>query len=517
MTFSRRDFLMIMGVSATVAARPLAVLAKPPAGITFKGIAPGFTDQLVTAPGLDWRLLLSAGDAMGNGLRFGDGNDYLQFFPLSGPNHGVLWVNHEYYNPLFFTSPERTPANIKQEMDLVGGSLVEIRKGKGGWALVQDSPYNRRLHGHSMIPFAGGRTIRGQTEAIGTFAGCAGGRTPWNTVLSCEENYDMYYGERDRQTGERKPSTWYGWEKVNDCPPEHYGWVVEIDPMTGAAKKHVSLGRFAHECATVRLAKDQRPVVYMGDDANDQYIYKFIASRPGQLEEGTLYVADTDKGRWIPMVHSDKRLKDAFKDQVEIWTYCRDAAKLLGATKQDRPEDIEIDPFNGDVVIALTNNKPAGRPMGRILKLMEAGNDPLALSFTTKTFLEGGEQGGFACPDNLAFDGRGNLWFTTDMSGDSMHKGVLQNFGNNGLFVVMRTGPQAGIPVQVASAPTDAEFTGPLFSPDGKTLFLSVQHPGEQSKDKTNLTSRWPSGKGLPRASVVTLQGPLLEKITLGA
>jgi secreted PhoX family phosphatase len=147
---------------------------------------------------------------------------------------------------------------------------------------------------------------------------------------------------------------------------------------------------------------------------------------------------------------------------------------------------------------------------------MEAGNDPRALTFKTETFLTGGEAGGFACPDNMAFDPAGNLWFTTDMSASDMHKGAIQNFGNNGLFVVMRTGPLAGQPVQMASAPIDAEFTGPLFSPDGKTLFLSVQHPGEQSRDRANPTSRWPDGKGEPRACVVTIQGPTLERITQG-
>jgi secreted PhoX family phosphatase len=291
--------------------------------------------------------------------------------------------------------------------------------------------------------------------------------------------------------------------------------VVEINPKTGEAKKLISIGRFAHEAATVRQGKDGRCVVYSGDDSNDQFIYKFISSQKNSLERGTLHVADTKNGKWIPLVHSDPRLGKVFKDQTEILINCREAGALVGATPQDRPEDIEIDPITGDVLIACTNNKPQGRPHGKILKIREKNNDPFSLTFTSETFLEGGEKGGFASPDNLAFDPKGNLWFTTDMSGSDMHKGALQNFGNNGLFVVMREGALKGIPIQMASAPTDSEFTGPLFSPDGKTLFLSVQHPGELSKSKEDLTSHWPSG-GIPRSGVVTLQGPLLEKITLG-
>lgn len=520
MSFSRRDFLKIMGVSGVLAS-PLSALALSPQKLlnkstaTFKGIAPQYSDALVVSSGMESKVLIKGGDPLGNGLTFGDCNDYLQFFPLDNDQHGILWVNHEYVNPLFFSGQERTLKNIQQEMDAVGGSLLEIKQTTQGWQFIPSSPYNRRLTAKTVIPFAWDQPIAGKNEAIGTFANCAGGKTPWGTVLTCEENYDMFYGEWDRKNQRRTASTWYGWEKFIDYDPRHYGWVVEVEPKTGIAKKLVALGRFAHEAATVRVAKDGRCVVYSGDDTNDEFIYKFIADKAGSLERGTLHVADTKKGQWIPLAHSDARLKKVFADQTEILVNCREAGRLVGATHQDRPEDIEVDPFTGDVLIALTNNKPAGRPFGKILKIKERGNNPLSLTFTTEVFLEGGEKGGFACPDNLAFDPKGNLWFTTDMGGSEMHRGTLQNFGNNGLFVVMREGSQKGIPVQMASAPLEAEFTGPLFSPDGKTLFLSVQHPGEQSKTKDNPTSQWPSG-GIPRSAVVTLTGPLLEKITLG-
>lgn len=520
MSFSRRDFLKIMGASGLLA-HPLvsgAFHRQRPANMhaaTFKGISPDFQDRLKVCDGMEWHHFLKSGDALGKDLSFGDNNDHLQFFPLSSDTHGILWVNHEYYNPLFFAASPRTRESLNQEMDLVGGSLVEIKKENGKWQKVAGSAYNRRLTARTVIPFAWDQPIVGKREAIGTFANCAGGKTPWGSVLTCEENYDMFYGERDRATGTQTPSTYYGWEKFVDYPPEHYGWVVEVNPKTGEAKKLVSLGRFAHEAATVRVAGDGRCVVYSGDDTVDQFIYKFIAAEKGSLERGTLYVANTEKGQWIPLVHSDSRLKKVFKDQTEIQINCREAGKLVGATPQDRPEDIEVDPFNGDVLVACTNNTKAGRPHGKILKIKERGNDPLSLSFKTEVFLAGGEESGFSCPDNMAFDKRGNLWFTVDIAGDAMSKPFYQNFGNNGIFVVMREGAQKGIPVQVASAPMDAEFTGPLFSPDYKTLFVCVQHPGELSKDKNRPTSHWPEG-GTPRSAVVAIQGPLLERITLG-
>jgi hypothetical protein len=518
MGFTRRQFLSLLGVSAGASALPLAVLAKSPflassdvvAGLT--GIAPNFSDNLITAPGLAWKLLLKEGDELARGLRFGTNNDYLQYFPLEGSKRGILWVNHEYLTPLLSSKEERTLEVVTAEMDMVGGSLVEVHKTPQGWEPVIGSRFNRRITAKTIIPFSGGHKILGQEKAIGTLANCAGGITPWGTVLTCEENYDGFYGERDRKTGKLIPSEWLQWERFFKHPPEHYGWVVEVNPKTGAAKKHVALGRFAHECATVRVGAGKRPAVYSGDDHNDEHLYKFIADRPQDLSRGTLYVADLAAGRWIPLVHSDSRLKRVFKDQTEILIHCREAAKLVGATPLDRPEDIEVDPYTGDVLVACTNNKKANRPFGKILRIKETKNDPHALTFTHDVFIAGGEAGGLACPDNLAFDQKGNLWITTDMSGSDMHKGVMQNFGNNGLFVVMRHGPQAGIPVQVASAPIDAEFTGPVFSPDGKTLFLSVQHPGELTTELSNPTSRWPRGK--PLSSVVTIEGPLLNRIT---
>ena len=192
----------------------------------------------------------------------------------------------------------------------------------------------------------------------------------------------------------------------------------------------------------------------------------------------------------------------------------REASKLVGGTRLDRPEDIEIDPHTGAVLISLSNNKPKGNLHGSILKLEEAQGQYDSLTFKPSNFLAGGEATGFSCPDNMAFDTAGNLWFTSDMSGSSMKKPAYAAFKNNGLYVIPRRGPQSGQVLQVASAPNDAEFTGPCFSPDGKTLFLSVQHPGETSPSVKELTSRWPGGGNtIPRPAVVTISGSGLENL----
>ena len=202
--------------------------------------------------------------------------------------------------------------------------------------------------------------IKGADTAIGTHSNCSGGITPWNTFITCEENYQDVFGETiyDQNNIPTKVPSAYGWERFYDYPPEHYGWVVEIDPKTGEAQKHVALGRFSHECCTLFELEDKRVVAYSGDDKNSEHLYKFISSEPGSLKEGTLYVADTVNGKWLPLDWEKQAiLKSRFKDQTEVLNRVREAAKLLGATELNRPEDIEIDPVSGDVFISLTNNK----------------------------------------------------------------------------------------------------------------------------------------------------------------
>ena len=522
--WSRREFLRFMGRTAGATAVALPVLSCSDRGSAsgIAGIAPGTEDEVVLAGGLEYELLVSWGAPInGRGDRFGFNNDYTAFFPIDGnPLDGLLWVNHEEVLSGYFSSPRdpagKTRQDVDREMLEVGGSIIRIRMSDRHWRLVPDDRYNRRIDATTPIPVSSAEPVAGAREAIGTLGNCAGGVTPWRTVLTCEENFHFFYGDVRFENGRRihEKGTLIGWDRYLDHPPEHYGWVVEIDPFTGAANKLTALGRFAHEGATVTLARDGRPVVYMGDDKTDEHIYKFIGDEPGSLAQGTLYAADTDRGRWLPLsLDKDIRLREAFSTQTELLIRTREAAKLAGGTPQDRPEDIEIDPHSGAVLIALT--KHSLRPYGSILRLAEKDNDPAAEEFVADTFLAGGTENGFACPDNLAFDPRGNLWLCTDIASYELYGPPYVSFKNNGLFHIPMSGPRAGMPVQVASAPPGAEFTGPTFSPDGRTLFLSVQHPGENSDSADALSSHWPDGgAALPRPGVICISGPLLDELT---
>lgn len=494
--------------------------------LALRSILPSDQDDLLLANGMDYHTVIRWKDKISDEDTFGFNCDFTCFIPINenNPHDGLLWVNHEYINPLFVSDydgkQERTQEQVDKEMYNVGGSIVRVRQENGKWQIVPNDPHNRRITGHTPIPFNWDTPIESKTEGIGTLGNCSGGITPWNTFVTCEENYDGFYGETEydeNNVASKRPSDYYGWENFYDNPPEHYGWVVEIDPKTGSAQKHIALGRMAHECCTLYHLKDQRVVAYTGDDKNNEHLYKFVSSKPNSLKEGTLYVADTENGKWLALDwESQLVLKNKFKDQTEVLIRAREASKLLGATELNRPEDIEIDPITGHILVSLTNNKSKGDYHGSILKIEEDNGAFDSLTFKASTYKAGGEENGFSCPDNLAFDLSGNLWMTSDMSGGSMNKpdGPYMSFKNNSLFVIPRYGKDAGKVIRVASAPTDAELTGPWFSPDGKTLFLSVQHPGEQTRDINNPTSLWPfDDDNIPKPTVVAITGDLIEKM----
>jgi uncharacterized protein len=212
----------------------------------------------------------------------------------------------------------------------------------------------------------------------------------------------------------------------------------------------------------------------------------------------------------------DKFRDNGYKSQAEVLVRTIDASTLEDpeteapiGTPMDRCEDIEVHPETGQVYAALTNNENHGNFYGQILRITENDDDPEAKEFTYEVFAAGGPQTGFASPDNLLFDNGGNLWVITDISSSSLGSGIYSVFKNNGAFVVpsgLDGGTSGEDVLQFASGPVQAELTGPAFTPDGKTLFLAVQHPGEESESLDNPTSTWPGGDE-PKSPVVAITG----------
>jgi len=507
------------------AANELFGFNKKVSGLNFKPIAPTSKDDVVLPQGYKYDVVAAYGDVINaKGDTFGFNNDFTLYFPINNSNtRGLLWVNHEYSSDLFVhgargADGKYTPSQIEKMLYNQGGSIIEVyRDGKEGtWKMDTSSKYARRITG--LTPFSltgparGSKTVNSATDVQGTFANCSGGMTLWNTVLSAEENFE--YTAKDAG--------------LNDT---HYGWIIEVDPFDPNFKvrKHTALGRFNHENAAMGLTNDGRVVVYMGDDKKDACVYKFIsknkyvASRgkanSDLLEEGTLYVANMGKGTWVPLTvetvrkaATDKKNNAAlekFQTQADVVVFCHEAALLVGGTPTDRPEDVEISPFDKTVFIAHTNNDSHGNFHGHITRFIEAKSDLGSLTFDFEIFAAGGKQSGFSAPDNLTFDSYGNLWTVTDMSSSKLNQGIYTHFANNGMFVIPTMGKDAGEAYQFASAPIEAELTGPSFTPDETTLFLAVQHPGEESENLNNLTSKWPHRKGdtMPRPGVVAITG----------
>ena len=401
-----------------------------------------------------------------------------------------------------------------------------------------------------------------------------------------------------------------------------FGWVVELDPYdpTSTPKKHTALGRFKHEGANIQIAEDGRVVAYSGDDERFDYIYKFVSKKRYQkghgraqrrhnmtlLEEGDLYVArftgdspasEIDGsgtlpsdgefdgvGHWIPLI-KDGTSQIPGKEVAWVLTFTRLAADRLGKqldpagdpvldaagaeivvdankvpTKMDRPEDIQVNPVNGRVYAALTNNsrrtglegrpgadeanpltrswafEPAdaeagteasygeqpGNRNGHVIEWEETGS-AAGETFSWRIFIVCGDPerpetyfagydkeqvSALSCPDNLEFDPAGNLWISTDgtvLSSRNQEAGTVGGT-NDGLFAVPTGGPERGHLKAFLTVPIGAECSGPMIPGDGRSVFVSVQHPGETTgSTRESPSSTWPDRlpqRPFPRPSV---------------
>lgn len=484
--------------------------------------------------------------------------------------------------------PTRQQVEVGWAAHGLGVVVVEEDRRTGALTAVPRHHLNRRATATSEFrltgPAAGSPLLRTSADptgrtVLGTLNNCSGGTTPWGSTLHGEENFNQYFAGGTRATDKRyglgTGATERKWERfdqrfdVAQEPNEshRFGYVVELDPYDphSTPRKHTALGRFKHEGATVRLTDDGRPVVYTGDDERFDYFYKFVGSkrmRKGTsravrehnlslLDEGTLYVArltgdspavEIDGsgklpadgefdggGEWIPLATATARGAVSHVDGMsadEVFVFTRLAGDKVGATKMDRPEDIEPSPVTGKVYVALTNNTNRGvganapadeanprnaNKHGHILELTEHRGRAEATRFGWTLFLVAGDPddpatyfAGFpkdsvspvSCPDNVAFDPHGNLWISTDGNQLGSH---------DGLFGVATRGERRGELKQFLTVPTGAETCGPLVQ--DRRVLVAVQHPGEVSGATVEKpASSWPDGPGrIVRPAVVAV------------
>ncbi len=443
---------------------------------------------------------------------------------------GVLVMNHEnitqnYLHVAGATAPGgiRPEAEARKEIEAHGVSVIEAVRTGSTWAYVQASSLNRRITPFTPMSFSG--PVRGNAALVtrfstdgtagrGTINNCANGTMPWNTYLTAEENWAGYfrrnagdaavriaagrakdnialarYAITEGRTGN------YGWSTVvpavgtetgfarwnitaaaggtaaTDFRNEanQFGWIVEIDPYNPAAtpRKRTALGRMNHEgCEAGRMIPGVRPAFYMGDDAQNEYIYKFVSATPWvaadanaadrlaigdkYLDSGTLYVARFDAngtGTWLPLVFGQNGLTSAnatypFADQADLLINVRLAADFLGATRMDRPEWTAVNPASGEMYCTLTNNGSRtsanadaanpraysdprttggatnGNANGHIVRLREAGDSSEATTFSWDIYAFGAGSDLDATNVNLSgldatndFSSPDGLWF----------------------------------------------------------------------------------------------------------
>lgn len=590
-----------------------------PSTLTFTEIEHGLDQTIHVAPNYRADVVLRWGDpiiaaappfeianqsAAAQEMQFGYNNDFLAFLPLprgsQSSDHGLLCVNHEYtiaylmfpgLKDKFDAAAKLTREQVAIELAAHGHSAVEIRRTDGQWKPVANSPLNRRLTMTTEMrisgPAAGDERLQtsadpGGALVLGTLNNCAGGVTPWGTVLTAEENFDTSFGgklddfaklgpaqariaAREKLSQLRlgmKGETDYAWSRFEDrfrldkepLEPNRFGWIVEYDPYDPASVpvKRTALGRCKHEGCTITLAPDRRVVAYVGDDSRGEYLYRFVSNRPCDprnpaanrdlLDDGTLFVARlTDDGRlqWLPLIHGADPLtaQRGFRSQADVLIDARLAGDAVRATPLDRPEDIEVHASSGRVLVMLTNNSlrtlaGAANPRaknihGHILELqppaVDGGFDHAAEFFTWDLFLLAGDpqnpqdgaryhsgvsaNGWLSCPDNCAIDPSGRLWIATDGAPYTAKMA-------DGVYATDVIGPGRALTKMFFRAPTGAELTGICFTPDGSTLFVSVQHPGDEEDPKLMTRStfdapstRWPDFDPAlpPRPSVVAI------------
>lgn len=581
-------------------------------------------------------------------------------------DRGLLAMNHEattdeklsshflHSNGGTTTLP-RPASEVDKETAIHGVSVVEVKQTGGKWATVQNSAMNFRLT--SLTPMEISGPARGNalmvtkysptgTHTRGTINNCGTGKSPWGSFLTGEENWAGYFtrsASDDAARGDKSVTSLkrygrnqgaasrHGWETggaddkyvrwnnsktgTSSTGSDDYrnemnaqGYIVEIDPYNKArmAKKRTALGRYAHESAAFGLPVVGKPLaVYMGDDARNEYIYKYVsaanwdaadansadvvATGDKYLDSGKLYVAKFNadgSGQWLELGIGNPAVAGytgyAFADQADVCVNSRLAADAVGATKMDRPEWCSVNPANGEIYYSLTNNsnrrvdptgssqltpdsanpraytdmkgstKQEGNPNGHIIRMKEGSAGAGATTFTWDLYALGAQSDAdgskvnlsnltadqdFSSPDGLVFSpATGIMWIQTDdgaytdVTNCMMLAALPGQVGDGGkktLNYTKANGSTLAVDTFVGKTPTPStlkrflvgpkacEITGLCETPDGKAVFINIQHPGETTAladiaDPAKYTSQWPSSVGYgagkrPRSATIVI------------
>lgn len=592
---SRRGFLKAGGaVGATTflsgVSMGVAAASQSTTLMGFENIAISTEDSVTLPSGYSYDMLVQWGDPLFKNTKkfsqtnkakdqlsqFGDNTDGMSLFhlPKKGggidENRAMMAVNSEYINKKFMHSHKGenlTDDDVLKEIYAHGVNIFEVERKRDNWQVVVGAKNNRRLHGDAKEftisgPLAGHELMKTKEDSTGsivkgTLNNCGNGQTPWGTYLTCEENFNGYFGapEGTEFSKEQKAyglsetgfdyNWWQSQERFNLAKhpnePHRFGWIVEIDPMNpkAKAKKQTALGRFKHENVALTINHDGHAIAYMGDDERGEFIYKFVSKgkyiegnqshNMTLLDSGTLYAArfnDDETGDWMELSYGKNGLtkENGFASQEYILVFARLAARFVGATTMDRPEWVACHPSSSMVFCTLTNNKHRGvkeshpinkanprvkNNFGQIIRWFPQNQDHTSAKFGWDLYAVAGNpalfndqyagsdnittENMFNSPDGLAFDNSGRLWIQTD--GNYKNTGEFEGQGNNQMLC---GDPVTGHIRRFMVGPRGCEITGITFSNDQRTVFIGIQHPNDA----------WPNAKsdGVPRSAVIAIK-----------
>ncbi len=492
---------------------------------------------------------------------FAHGDKTLMVVNNEYTNRKIIWGNRE--EGKFETDDDVLKGKMAQGLTVVEISQADdgqwgvVKDSPYNRRITPDEPMAMTgpAAGHELVKTAADPA---GTTPLGTYNNCGNGRTPWGTYLACEENFNGYFSAENeehevspelKRYGVSAKDWGYGWASIDERfdvskhpnEPNRFGYVVEVDPRDPAStpKKRTALGRFKHENAEMVINNDGRVVVYMGDDERGEFLYRYVSNgvfAPGAetdslLEDGKLYAAkfhDTGAGEWLELNPETAGMAN----MAEVCVHTRIAASAVGATTMDRPEWVAANPKAPEVYCALTNNKnrgikpnaggdltPASGPnprdeniYGQIVRWRPNGGDHTNNGFAWDLYALAGnpklhtdlnagsdninENNMFNSPDGLKFDSNGVLWIQTD--GDYSNAEQFEGHGNNQMLA---GDPVTGDIRRFLVGPNECEITGLTWSPDKRTMFIGVQHPGEKGN------SHWPEGgDAVARSAVVAIR-----------
>jgi uncharacterized protein len=383
--------------------------------------------------GFSYQVIARVGQQMDDGYVVPDKPDGMATFP--GPDGTMILIkNHEVNNQM-------PSANLEQVRSIPSNKVYDTGGGKtpaagGTTTLVYDTRSQK--------------VIKQFMSLAGTDRNCAGGPTPWGSWVTCEESV-VPKGSLKKKN-----------ETVIIGQNHGYAFEVPVTAEVGLADPIPlkAMGRFKHEAVAV----DPRSgIVYETEDEHEGLFYRFIPDVKTKLQSGTLQMLVV-KGS--PGLDTRNWKSTTFKvgDEVEIeWMdiapepedgkALRFTGFAKGAAKFARGEGMWWD-GEGSIYFACTNG--GNKQLGQIWRL-RPGENRLEL------FAEPNDSAIVVNADNLTVAPFGDLIVCEDRSGDVVRligvtpTGKFYTFANNH----KRT-----------------ELCGAVFSPDGSTLFVNLQHIG---------------------------------------